>query len=97
MICMDTSQSIDVICQFNKDGTIIPIKIRLQDENGEMQSYVIHGYIEYPPGSNYKLPGGFMATNTIHIFKCKIHCFGHEKILHMFFNSSSSQWNLVNS
>ena len=28
-------QSLDVICQHKKDGTIIPLKIRLQDEDGE--------------------------------------------------------------
>lgn len=32
-------KSLDVICQFKKDGTIIPLKIRLQDEDGEYQSY----------------------------------------------------------
>ena len=31
-------KSLDVICQFKKDGTIIPLKIRLQDEDGEYQS-----------------------------------------------------------
>lgn len=92
---MDTSQKIDVICQFNKDGKIIPIKLRLTDENGESQSYVVQGYMEYPPGSEYKLPGGFMATNSIHVFKCKIHTFGQEKILHIFYNSTNSQWDLI--
>ena len=27
-------QSLDVICQHKKDGSIIPLKIRLQDEEG---------------------------------------------------------------
>ena len=92
---MNARQQIDVICQFKKDGTIIPIKMRLQDENGETQSYVIQGYIEYPPGSNYTIPGGFSATNTIHVFKCKILCFGTEKILYIYYNSSNSTWSLI--
>ncbi len=28
--------SLDVIAQFNKDGSIIPLKIRLYDEDGEL-------------------------------------------------------------
>jgi len=94
---MESNQQIDVICQFNKDGSIIPIKIRMEDDNGETQSYVIQGYIEYPPGSGYRIPGGFSATNSIHVFKCKIHSFGHEEILHMFYNTANCQWKLVNS
>ena len=31
-------QSLDVIAQFNKDGSIIPLKIRLYDEDGELQA-----------------------------------------------------------
>lgn len=34
-------QSLDVIAQFNKDESIIPLKIRLYNEDGELQSYVI--------------------------------------------------------
>ena len=34
-------QTLDVIAQFNRDGSIIPLKIRLYDEDGELQSYVI--------------------------------------------------------
>lgn len=92
---MDSSKSIDVICQFKQNGSIIPIKIRMQDDSGEFQSYVIQGYIEYPPGSKYKLPGGFSATNSIHVFKCKVICFGREQILHMYYNSGNSQWHLI--
>jgi len=92
---MDLSQSLDVICQFNQDGSIIPIKIRLKDESGELQSYVIRGYMEYPPGSEYTLPAGISATNSIHVFKCKVLCFGREQILHMYFNANNSQWNLI--
>jgi len=92
---MDFSKSIDVICQFKQDGSIIPIKIRLQDDNGELQSYLIRGYMEFPPGSNYTLPGGFCATNSIHVFKCKVNCFGRDQILHIYYNANNSQWNLI--
>lgn len=91
----DTTQNIDVICQFSCDGSIIPIKLRLKDENGEFQSYLVHGYIEYPAGKTYKLPNGFTATNTIHVFKCKILCFGTEKILHLYYNASCCKWHLL--
>ena len=34
-------QTLDVIAQFNRDGSIIPLKIRLYDEDGELQSYKV--------------------------------------------------------
>ena len=54
-------KSLDVICQFKKDGTIIPLKIRLQDEDGEYQSYMVKSYrqsrvIEYILFSYIKSP-----------------------------------------
>lgn len=39
---MDTR--IDFICQHTMDGNIIPLKIRLRDEDGELQEYAIKGY-----------------------------------------------------
>ena len=34
----------DVICQHKTDGTIIPLKIRITDEDGEYQVYNIKSY-----------------------------------------------------
>ena len=34
----------DVICQHTIDARIIPLKIRIQDEDGEMQTYSVKGY-----------------------------------------------------
>jgi len=34
----------DVICQHKTDGTIIPLKIRIADEDGEYQIFNIKSY-----------------------------------------------------
>lgn len=39
---------IDVICQFTKDGIIIPLKIRMPDDEGELQVYKVKTYKEIP-------------------------------------------------
>ena len=31
-------QLVDVICQHNKDGSMIPIRVRLTDEDGAVQT-----------------------------------------------------------
>lgn len=37
-------QYIEVISKFTVDGTVIPIKLKVQDEDGEYQSFMIKGY-----------------------------------------------------
>ena len=37
---MKQRKPIDTICQHSKDGEIIPLKIRLTDEDGECQEYM---------------------------------------------------------
>lgn len=35
---------IDLICQHTMEGKIIPMRMRLRDEEGELQEYTIKGY-----------------------------------------------------
>ncbi len=37
-------QLVDVICQHNKDGSMIPMRVRLTDEVGAIQTYTIKNY-----------------------------------------------------
>ncbi len=46
---------VDVICQFDREGVITPLKVRITDEDGEYQSYRIEEYIELKhTGANVK-------------------------------------------
>lgn len=35
---------VDLICQHTMEGNIIPLKIRLRDEDGELQEFAVKGY-----------------------------------------------------
>ena len=35
---------VDVICQHSRDGEVIPLRIRVCDEEGELHAYTIKGY-----------------------------------------------------
>ena len=44
------SNDIDAICQYNKDGTIFPIKIRVQDENkNKYFAHTLNDTVVAPP------------------------------------------------
>ena len=38
MISRRVPQPVDVICQQNRDGTMIPLRVRLTDEEGAIQT-----------------------------------------------------------
>ena len=88
------NKPIDVICQHNRDGTMIPIKLRIQDEEGEMQSYVVKAYKDLSHKGNYTMPNGIMATSTVFPFACKINVFGTLKVVNIYYSSTDNVWRL---
>lgn len=39
-------QKVDVICQHSVDGTIIPLRVRMTDEDGQRQMFNIKEYLD---------------------------------------------------
>ena len=60
---------VDVIAQHNHDGTIIPLRLRLEDEDGELQTYTIQGYREIPH-STEKMHDGTFVTEQTFVWEC---------------------------
>lgn len=87
-------QRIDMICQHKADGTIIPLKIRLQDEDGAYQEYKVKAYRDLSPhkANTFNLPDVGPVSKTIYPFDCKIECFGHLKTIRLFYNSYEHVW-----
>lgn len=91
----DYSRPIDVICQHTREGALIPIKIRIQDDEGEFQTYVVKAYKDLSHKGAFTLPNGVIATHTILPFECIIHVFGREKILRIYYNVNDCTWRLI--
>lgn len=88
------NRAVDVICQHTKEGKLIPIKLRLQDDEGEFQTYAVKGYKDLSHKGSYIMPNGITATNNIFPFDCKIVVFGREQIVHLYYNSSDHIWRM---
>ena len=89
------SRPIDVICQHTKEGILIPIKLRVQDEEGEFQTYTVKAYKDLSAKGRYALPNGVIATNSIHPFACKISVFGTLRVVTVYYNRNDGIWRLV--
>lgn len=86
----------DVICQHKRDGTIMPIKIRLQDDDGEFQSYQIKAYKDVSSMKReYIMPNGVTAQGHLWIFECKIVNFDSEKVIRLLYNAFDNVWKVL--
>lgn len=86
---------VDIICQHKTDGSILPIKIRFADDDGEYQTYRISGWRECSPGeASYTLPSTVPATRVLRRFDCRIQVFGREKNITLLYNTGSGRWEL---
>lgn len=86
--------SVDVICQHKRDGTIIPIKVRVTDDCGEYQIYMIRSYRVINMNQNYSMPDGIICSNHIMRFECKINIFNTERKIQLFYNPYDNKWRL---
>ena len=82
----------DVICQHNRDLRIIPLKIRVQDEDGEMQTYTVKGYRTLNAIGKVILPNEVSVSSHIKYFECKLNILGTERIVGLTYNISDNLW-----
>ena len=93
---VDRRVPVDVICQHSKDGHIIPIKVRLVNEDGELQTFQIRGYRHRSGGEKFVLPSGIpVAGRFVYEFECKIAVFGVEKQIYLIYNVYDNIWRMI--
>ena len=78
-------QKIDVICQHLRDGSIIPMRIRLDDEDGVVQTFNIKSYKDVTTGDRY------MNLNT---FDCKILVLDTLRPVRLFYHVRDGIWTI---
>ncbi len=84
-----------MICRHNADGTIMPIRFRLADDDGLMQEYKVKSYRNLSHKGAFEMPNGIIATSTIFPFECKIDCFGTEKRVFLYYSSLDHVWTIA--
>ena len=67
------NNKIDVMCTHTMDGKIIPMKIRLKDEDGMYQTFAVRAYRDLSVSGNYTLGNEVVVTGVdIYAFEVKI-------------------------
>ena len=91
----EENKTIDVICQHTRDGRLIPLRIRLVDEDGENHVYSVKEYRDYSTHGSFQIPEGLMVTNTIFPYELKISTFGILRTIRVYYNCGSCTWSLA--
>ena len=87
---------IDVICQIKSDGTVIPLKFRLRNEDGIYETYTISSYKPLPKKGAYTTNDGLYVCNQTDVFECRVHLMGLERTVRLYYNSKTDNtWKLA--
>ncbi len=87
-------KSLDVICMIGGDGTVVPIRIRIEDDEGERQTYTIQEYTDLSHQGTKTMHDGIYVTDDILVFDCKIIVFGRPKNIMLYYDASKSKWTM---
>ena len=91
----DKMKAVDVICQHSLDGTIIPLRVRIKDEEGEYQAYTIKDYRDLSHQGTRIMPDGVYVTNQTLVYECNITVFGRTKKIRLYYETGGTVWKMT--
>ena len=90
----NVAEPVDVICQFNKDGGIIPLRVRIVEDDGEYHAYTIQSYRDMSYRGAYTTSGGVFVSNSTLYFECNIMVLGMLKTIRLYYDTGSRLWKI---
>ncbi len=91
---IDDLKRVDVICEHTVDGEVIPLKMRVKDDNGEYQTYRIDAYKDKSGNGSYTTRDGIYITNETNYFECNIGVLGRVRIIRLYYKPGEGIWRL---
>ena len=92
---MENLRPVDVICQHPIDGTIIPLRIRIVDEDGLRQAFSIKEYRDLSHQGTRTMPDGVYVTDETLVFECKITVIDRIRIVRLYYNPREIVWKMT--
>ena len=85
---------VDVICEHKSDGSIIPLRFQILDEDGAYQRFTIKGYKLNEVDGAYTIKDCLYVSRGTNIYECKIDVLGYKKFVRLYYFVDRSQWKL---
>ena len=89
------AKAVDVICQHSRDGTTIPMRVRVTDEDGQLQSYTIKGFRDLSHSGTREMPDGMYVNNSTLVFECYINDFGRKHLIRLYHEHNEDIWKMT--
>ena len=87
-------RNVDVISIHYKDGQIVPLRIRVEDEDGEEHTYSIKDYKDLSGRGAYTTSDGIYVTDRILHFECRIVVLGQMRRLRLYYHRNTEIWTI---
>ena len=88
-------ENLDVICQISHDGTVIPIRIRTPDDEGELQTYNVKEYRQINHDSQIVKDDGIDITYHTLVFDSRLIVGERVQPARLYFNTEGATWFMV--
>ncbi len=87
-------KNLDVICMMGGDGTVWPIRIRIEDDEGVRQVYSIKECTDISHRGTFTNPDDVYITNEMLVFDCRIDVFGVARPIMLYYDAGKSRWSM---
>ena len=87
-------RNVDVISVHYKDGQVVPLRIRVEDEDGEEHTYSIKDYKDLSGRGAYTTSDGIYVTDRILHFECRIVVLGQIRRLRLYYHRNTEIWTI---
>ncbi len=83
---------VDVILQHNTNGTIIPLRLRFTNNDGERTEYTIRGYKDLSGQATRTMADGVYVTSSDLVYYCKLVVNNQQRYIYLHRNPNGSSW-----
>ena len=87
-------RNVDVSSVHYKDGQVVPLRIRVEDEDGEEHTYSIKDYKDLSGRGAYTTSDGIYVTDRILHFECRIVVLGQIRRLRLYYHRNTEIWTI---
>lgn len=77
---------VDVICDHKADGSIIPLRIRFMNDDGEYETFTIKGYRQAEKKGTHTTEDGIYVSDSTFIFECLIIAAGMKRMIRLYYD-----------
>ena len=89
---MDNGRKVDVICQHTQDGSVIPLRVRFTDDDGQSQTFNIKEYNDLSHRGTRTMQNGVYVTDATLVFECHIVVFNNLRTITLYYEPLHTSW-----